>query len=60
MMGYPKMIMKILKHACYGPSRGSKTMNLYNNLTPDFRDPKPEVNNKTSVFIDTIYVVCVY
>ena len=60
MMGYPKMITKILKHACYGPSRGSKTMNLYNILTPDFRDPKSEVNAKTSVFIDTIYVVCVY
>ena len=60
MMGYPKMITKILKHACYGPSRGSKTMNLYNNLTPDFRDPKSDVNDKTSVFIDTIYVVCVY
>ena len=60
MMGYPKMITKILKHACYGPSRGSKTMSLYNSLTPDFRDPKPAVNDKTSVFIDTIYVVCVY
>ena len=60
MMGYPKMITKILKHACYGPSRGSKTMNLYNKLTSVVRDPKPEVNNKTSVFIDTIYIVCIY
>ena len=35
-------------------------MNLYNILTPDFRDPKSEVNVKTSVFIDTIYVACIY
>ena len=60
MMGYPKMITKMLKHACYGPSRGSKTMNLYNKLTSVVRDPKHEVNGKTSVFVGTIYVTWIY
>ena len=60
MMGYPKMITKILKHACYGPSRGSKTINLYNKLTSVVRDPKHEVNDKTSVFVDTSYVAWIY
>ena len=50
------MVTKILNHACYAPSRGSKTMNLDNKLTSVVRDPKHKVNDKTSVFVDTIYV----
>ena len=39
---------------------GSKTMDLYNKLTSVVRDPKYEVNDKTSVFVDTIYVPWTY
>ena len=54
-----KMIMKILKHACQEQLRGSKTAILCWKVTWWIWNPKYEICNNTSVFIDTIFDVCI-